>query len=126
MRTILLWSLLALVTGQALGHARLTHSDPADGESLSANQGEVTLRFSEAIQPRFSDFVFHYLGQDPQGSTGNDKPLPRPDPIYDQTREQVTLTLPKPAQPGWYVLDWAVLAVDGHTTQGTLRFILTP
>ncbi len=126
MRTILLWSLLAVVTGPALGHARLTHSDPAQDDALSAGQREVILQFSEAIQPRFSDFVFHYLGQDAQASADIDNRLSRPVPIYDQARQQVTLTLPMPARPGWYVLDWEVLAADGHTTGGTLRFVLAP
>lgn len=126
MRTILLWSLLALVTHQALGHARLTHSEPAEGGSLPVSQGKVTLLFSEAIQPRFSDFVFHFLGQAAQGSADNANRLPRPEPSFDGTRQQVTLSLPDSAQPGWYVLDWEVLAVDGHSTGGTLRFVLTP
>lgn len=126
MRTILFWSVLILVTGQAFGHARLTHSEPAEGAGLPVGQGEVTLRFSEAIQPRFSDFVFHFLGEDRHGSISDDNRLVRPDPVYDEARQQVTVALSEDAPAGWYALDWEVLAVDGHATGGTLRFVLTP
>ena len=126
MRAMLLWGLFVFGAGQAFGHARLTHSDPADGGSVPAAHAEVTLQFSEAIQPRFSDFVFHYLGQDPEASAEDGNRLPRPDRVFDETRQQVTMALSENAPAGWYVLDWEVLAVDGHTTAGTLRFLLTP
>ncbi len=122
MRALSLFLLLALVSNLALGHARLSSSTPAEGETLAADAEAITLQFSEAIQPRFSDFTLHYLGTRQDGEANRDNQLPRGTPQVDGDRQVVEVAIPEDAQPGWYLLDWEVLAEDGHTTRGTVRF----
>ena len=125
MRAILWVSLLMLVTDPAFAHARLMHSEPADGSVLAASRGAVTLHFSQALQTRFSDFVLHYIGDEPDGRISDQTRLPRTAPVFDAARQQVDVPLPDNAATGWYVLDWGVLSVDGHGTTGTLRFVVS-
>lgn len=122
MRTIVLFAALVLVSAQALGHARLVGSVPEDGATLRAGTDTITLRFSEAIQPRFSDFALHHLGDDAATPPSRDNRLPRQTPAVDAAAQAVEVPVPDTPRPGWYLLDWEVLAEDGHTTSGTLRF----
>lgn len=126
MRALSLFLLLTLACSLALGHARLSSSTPADGEVLATDAEAVTLRFTEAIQPRFSDFALHYLGTQEAGEAHRDNRLPRGTPHVDGDRRVVEVAIPEDAQPGWYLLDWEVLAEDGHTTRGTVRFSIEP
>ena len=126
MRALLLGVILGFVGTQASAHARLVDATPAEGGTVSGDTAAVTLEFSEPIQPRFSDFVYHYLGDDAEADIGADNRLMRPDPALDNTRRHAAVPLPPAPEPGWYALDWEVLADDGHTTGGTLRFQLVP
>ncbi|MEX2500089.1 MAG: copper resistance protein CopC [Wenzhouxiangellaceae bacterium] len=122
---VVLGLMLALICGQALGHARLVHTEPADGETLAVGADAVTLEFSESIQPRFSHFGLHYLGQDRQAAVTGENRVSGQVPNLDDDNREIELPLPDNADPGWYALDWEVLSVDGHTVSGTLRFRLT-
>lgn len=117
---------VALPLGPAHGHTRLSASEPADGATLAAGSTVITLRFSEPIQPRFSDFTLHFLGARPDTPLSADNRLARPQPVPDDTRRTVSLPLPEAPVPGWYALDWQVLAEDGHSTEGTQRFQIPP
>lgn len=113
---------LLLLSPHSVGHARLTGSDPADGGRLDADASTVVLTFSEAIQPRFSDFALHFLGSDRDTESSAANRLPRQAADVDGARQRVALPLPEDAEDGWYLLDWEVLAEDGHTTRGTVQF----
>ncbi len=126
MRALPLFVILAVLSSQSLGHARLSSSEPVDGETLAAEADAVKLHFTEAIQPRFSDFALHYLGTRPDGEPHRDNRLPRQTPVVDAARQVVEVAVPDDARPGWYLLDWEVLAEDGHTTSGTVRFQIEP
>ena len=122
--TVLLCLLLALVSTQALGHARLVGSEPGEGGTVTAKADAIFLEFSEAIQPRFSDFVFHFLGDDREAAMAEETRLSRQAPERTEAHRHVELPLPADAAPGWYALEWEVLSIDGHTTSGSLRFKL--
>lgn len=126
MRALPLFVVLAVLSSQSLGHARLSSSVPADGEVLAAEANAITLQFTEAIQPRFSDFALHYLGTRPDGEPDRDNRLPRETAVADAARQVIEVAVPEGARPGWYLLDWEVLAEDGHTTSGTVRFQIEP
>ena len=126
MRSIATGVVLGLVATMAFGHARLTDTTPLEGGTIDADARAVTLHFSEPIQPRFSDFAVHYLGDDPEAAVDAGNRLARQEPILDGARRQADVPLPASAEPGWYALDWEVLADDGHTTGGTLRFQMAP
>ncbi len=115
-----------LLASEVLSHARLTESMPAEGGTLSADNATITLSFSEALQPRFSDFAVHFLGEHADAAGTRDNRLPRQAPEVDSSRSLIELSLPPTSEPGWYLLDWEVLAEDGHTTSGKLRFQLRP
>ena len=122
-----LWTLLlVLLSVTATAHTRLTGSTPPDGGDLPAGARAVTLEFSEAVQPRFSDFALHFVGDAADAAPSAENQLPRQEPIVDPARKQVDLPLPETPRAGWYVLAWEVLAEDGHRLQGTLRFRIAP
>ena len=124
MRSLLSGLMLLLLAGQALGHASLVESEPRDGGTLDRADEVVVLRYSEGIQPRFSDFALHFLGDDDEAALTHDTRLPRITPEVADRNRVVSVPLPDDAADGWYALDWEVLAEDGHTTSGTLRFRL--
>lgn len=124
MRSLLPGLMLLLFTGHALGHATLVESQPDDGATLERADEAVVLRYSEGIQPRFSDFAVHFLGDDKAAALTHDNRLPRAAPEVTDRNQVVRVALPENAADGWYALDWEVLAEDGHTTSGTLRFRL--
>lgn len=124
MRSLLPVLALLLFATQAMGHATLVESQPREGGSLAADDGEVTLRYSEGIQPRFSDFALHFLEYDADATLTRDTRLPPVAADVSDRNRVVRITLPDDAAAGWYALDWEVLAEDGHTTSGTLRFKL--
>lgn len=107
----LLVPLLGLLAAPLWGHARLVDSTPAPDGTLDG--AALMLHFSEPIQPRFSDFVLLDDGE-----------RWRLEPELDGERRRVRLALPEGLAPGAYVLDWQVLAEDGHTTSGRLPFAL--
>lgn len=126
MRGKLILVVCALLASEVSGHARLTESRPVDGGTLAADRATVTLTFSEPLQPRFSDFALHFLGENASAPGTRENRLPRQAPTADPTRSLIEVALPDTAAPGWYLLDWEVLAEDGHTTSGKLRFEFRP
>ena len=115
--------LLAL-PGAALAHAHLTESTPADGAVLSAPPSQIELHYSEAIEPRFSTFSLHRLE-----AADDDNPRMAPehrlgDTGADDGNTGITLPVAEELPPGHYALAWEILAADGHTTRGVVRFSL--
>jgi len=121
------WTMgLMLLCGSVAAHTRLTNSVPPEGAVLPAGTHAVTLEFSEAVQPRFSDFALHFVGVAADAVPSADNELPRQEPVVDAARKRVDVPLPEAPQAGWYVLDWEVLADDGHRIEGLLRFRIAP
>ena len=126
MRGKLFLVVCVLLAGEASSHARLAESHPAEGGALNLENATISLNFTEAVQPRFSDFALHFLGENAKAEATRDNRLPRQTPSVDPSRSLIEVSLPPAAAPGWYLLDWEVLAEDGHTTSGKLRFQLRP
>jgi copper resistance protein C len=126
MHRIVLSAIVALFCAQGVAHTRLVDSLPSEGGVFDVGAGVVTLRFSEPIQPRFSDFSLHFLGAEAEAAATAGNRLPRLVPRVDGTRRRIDAPLPDSREPGWYALDWKVLAEDGHTIGGTLRFQVLP
>ncbi len=109
--------LVLLAAETTWAHAVLVRSSPPDQAVLSAPPGHAVLRFNGRIERQVSQVVL--LDQD-----GKKVELPvsvtapgSPDTLED------TLEVPLPAlAPGKYRLQYRVLAVDGHTTPGMIRF----
>ena len=113
MRTILLISLVALLPlgiESADAHAFLDHANPRVGTTVSAAPREVTVWFTQKLEPAFSGLkVTNAAGQrvDTGGTRVNGNVM------------SVTL---RPGGTGSYRVEWKVLSVDTHTTEGNFTF----
>jgi len=97
----------------AAGHAFVVESRPSAGAKLTEPPTEVYLRFNSKIEKRLSHVTI---------STEKGKPMALPIAADGQDRPD-RLVLPLgPLAPGNYLVRYKVLAVDGHITEGILRF----
>jgi methionine-rich copper-binding protein CopC len=113
MRTLLIIATLAaplLGIGDAAAHAFLDQATPRVGTTVSAPPREVTLRFTQKLEAAFSGAkVTNAAGQrvDTGGARVNGNVM------------SVTL---RPGGTGTYRVEWKVLSVDTHTTEGSFTF----
>lgn len=100
----------------AFGHAVLTESTPSEGESIARTQNEIYLKFSEAVESRFSNFKLD------SEDGGNALSLAA---VVDPTdRKVVLIHLPQPLKSGRYYLEWKVTTADTHRVEGKLSFLV--
>jgi copper resistance protein C len=115
--------LLALVlalgpAGPAAAHAIVLESSPVHDAVLAQAPAQVTLRFNSRIEKRFTRVTL---------AAADRAPMPVVLPAGDDAGTPDRLTIPLgPLGPGVYVLRYRVLAVDGHITEGALRFTVDP
>jgi copper resistance protein C len=103
---LLLW----LVTGEASAHAFLDHAEPRVGNRVAAPPHEVTLWFTQKLEPAFSSItVTNAAGQ--RVDTGKTR----------VSGSQMSVSL-RPGGGGTYHVTWKVLSVDTHTTNGNFTF----
>lgn len=97
----------------ASAHAFLDHASPAVGSSVPAAPAAVTLWFTQDLEPAFSSVtVTNPAGQ--RVDLGSARVPP------GQPAElQVGL---KPLPPGTYTVNWHVISVDTHPTEGSFTF----
>jgi methionine-rich copper-binding protein CopC len=108
-KLILLLPMLLLGAVAAHAHAYLDHASPRVGGSVRAAPREVTLWFSQKIEPSFSSAQV----RDSAGAR------------VDQgaRADGAVLHVPvKSLPPGTYKVHWRVLSVDTHTTEGNFTF----
>ena len=102
-----------LAASGAQAHARLVSADPSPNANV-ASPTAISLRFSEAFEPKFSGFELS-MGNGTTMATG---PVGAAD--HDKT---LTAVISTPLKPGAYRVTWhAVGADDGHRTQGAFVF----
>ena len=102
--------LLLLAAGHASAHAFLDHAEPRVGNKVAAAPREVTLWFTQKLEPAFSSVTV----TDPAGQrvdTGKTR----------VSGNQMSVSL-RPGAPGTYHVTWRVLSVDTHTTDGNFTF----
>jgi copper resistance protein C len=103
----------ASATTAAKAHAFLDHAVPAVGSSVPTAPADVTMWFTQELEPAFST------------ATVTDKSGNRVDEAdaqvnsKDPTELQVSL---KKLPPGIYTVLWHILSVDTHTTHGDFTF----
>jgi methionine-rich copper-binding protein CopC len=90
-------------------HAMLDHASPAVGSTVGASPGQVTLYFTQALEPRFSGGEVHNAA----GAR-----VDHGKSINGNVMGLSVGSLP----PGSYSVTWHVLSVDTHTTQGSFGF----
>jgi methionine-rich copper-binding protein CopC len=103
---LLLW----LVTGEASAHAFLDHAEPRVGNTVATAPREVTLWFTQKLEPAFSSIaVTNSAGQ--RVDTGKAR----------VSGNQMSVSL-RSGGAGTYRVNWRVLSVDTHTTDGSFTF----
>ena len=112
---LLLSAALVLLTGSpAAPHAIVLESSPVHDAVLERSPERVTLRFNSKIEKRFTRITL---------AAGERPPAPVALPGADDASRPDRVVIPLgPLAPGIYVLRYRVLAVDGHITEGALRF----
>lgn len=102
--------LIALGTGGAAAHAVLDHASPRIGSTVPAAPREVSLTFTQNLEPAFSKVQV----TDAKGT--------RVDLGEPQISGHIMNVALKPLPPGTYRVHWHVLSVDTHTTDGSFSF----
>ena len=110
-RSILSGLALLVIVGAAPAHshAYLDRANPRVGSTVSSAPREVTLWFSQKLEPSFSSAQV----TDASGARVDQGAR------VDGTQIHVSV---KSLPPGSYKVHWKVLSVDTHTTQGSFSF----
>jgi methionine-rich copper-binding protein CopC len=106
---------LALSAAGARAHAYLDHASPLVGSTVSAAPREVRLWFTQALEPQFSAAQL-------RSSAGAVVATGRVDPADPKQLVIPVRALP----PGKYKVDWKILSVDTHRTEGSFGFEVKP
>ncbi len=101
--------------GIAFAHAYLQGSEPPASAVLAQPPGELRLRFSEAVEPKFVDLKVLHDGHAIDAAAA---------PQVGKDGKTVRVALPKApeAAAGVYEVQWRIVAKDGHPTQGRFTF----
>jgi copper resistance protein C len=112
MRTVVMLAMLpSLLLGAApaRAHAYLDHASPLVGSTVASSPKLVTLFFSQKLEPRFTRAEVRNAA----GARVDQGVIVNGNNIQVRVR-----TLP----PGTYRVNWRVLSVDTHTTEGAFSF----
>ncbi len=101
----------------ASAHAALLRTSPSASVVVNSPPPRVLLTYSEAVEPRFAivsvtDAGAHRVTAGPPTRSASDPN---------------TLFVPlKKIGPGWYLVYWRVISVDGHPVRGAFTFAVGP
>lgn len=102
--------LLLFAMAEASAHATLDHAEPRVGNKVATMPREVTLWFTQNLEPAFSTItVTDAAGK--RVDTGK----------TSVGGSQMSVSL-RPGGSGTYHVKWHVLSVDSHTTDGSFTF----
>ncbi len=114
---LLLAAVAAAVALDAAAHAQLEQATPAAGSTLRESPAQLTLQFSQRFEPAFSKIrVLDSKGN--QVDNGNAQ-------VGGSGAKLLQVSLPKLA-PGTYQVEWRVLSVDTHVSEGRFTFDVRP
>jgi methionine-rich copper-binding protein CopC len=105
--------LSSLETGVALAHSRLKRAEPAAESRLHRPPIEVKLTFTEGLEPSYSSVQV----KDEAGAR-----VDRKDARVDPSNPLLLRASLEPLGPGTYAVEWRVLSVDGHVSEGRFAF----
>jgi len=115
-RKLLIALAVSLAPVAALAHGHLDHAKPEVGSTVAA-PSEVSLWFTEAVEPKFSSIVV-------QDAKGTAMQVGKAEVASDNAANLKIKV--KPLAPGVYKVTWKILSVDTHRTQGTFSFTVGP
>ncbi len=107
--------LLLLLSGEAQAHAFLDRAEPRVGNTVAAAPREVTLWFTQKLEAAFSAITVTNNATGQRVDTGKTR----------VNGSQMSVTL-RSGGPGVYHVNWRVLSVDTHTTDGNFTFTVGP
>jgi copper resistance protein C len=108
-KTLIVFVPLLLSGAAAHAHALLDHANPRVGSTVRSAPSEVTLWFTQKLEPAFSSAQV----RDSSGA--------RVDQGARVDGMQIHVPV-KALSPGTYRVRWKVLSVDTHTTEGNFTF----
>jgi copper resistance protein C len=110
---ILMLPLALFAATTASAHAFLDHTNPRVGNSVRTAPREVTLWFTQDLEPALSTVeVRNTSGARVDSGKAS---------VASGDRKVLRVPL-KPLPNGTYNVSWRVLSVDTHTTEGTFSF----
>ena len=98
----------------AFAHAFLQHANPGAGETLAIAPREISLQFTEKLEPIFS-------GAEVADASGHDV-----EAAHTAINGDSMHILLKPLAPGRYRVSWHAVSVDTHRTEGAYAFTVKP
>jgi copper resistance protein C len=116
MRCALFGLAMLVQTSPVFAHAFLERASPPVGSELAAPPPELSITYTEGVEPLFSTIEVH-------GANGDAIATGKPHVAQDSNRRLI-VTLPKLA-PGTYTVNWHVTSVDTHKTEGNYTFTVT-
>lgn len=94
-------------------HAAAVETTPQDRAQLASVPAEIVIRFNARLEKKLTHVKMERADGSSQVLTDREtKP------------SVIRCTLPQDLAPGPYLIQYKVLATDGHATQGVLRFTL--
>jgi methionine-rich copper-binding protein CopC len=111
LRLVVLLLVSHIATAGVWAHAYPAVASPLDGATLQEPPREVRIQFTEALELAFSQIIV-------KASNGELVSQGKLRKLADDT---VAIDL-KPLGPGNYTVEWQVLSIDTHVTEGVLRF----
>jgi len=118
MRRSLYWvaAVMPCIASPAFAHAFLEIASPPVGASVDASPPELSIRFTEGVEPMFSKIEVDGAGG---AAVATGKPHLAPD-----SNRRLIIDLPK-LPPGTYTVIWHATSVDTHKTEGGYKFTVT-
>jgi len=97
----------------ASAHAELKQAEPAVDGMVATAPSDVTLHFSERLEPAYSAIVVR---------TAVGKRVDKADAKVDQKDRTVIRASLQSLTPGIYIVEWRALTADTHRTEGAFIF----
>jgi copper transport protein len=115
LRSFTLAVIIALLASSvALAHADIVRSDPAANAVLDQAPSQITIEFTEPVEPRLSKIEVLY----DDGSIADNN-----DTTRDPANPAVLHVSLKDSREGTYIVSWRALSeADGHVTSGSFVF----
>ena len=105
--------LIAAGASTAWAHAELKQASPAVDSTVSAAPTEITLNFSERLEPAFTAVIV----RDAVG-----KRVDKADGHIDRANRTVLRASLQSLSAGTYIVEWRALTTDTHRTEGAFIF----
>lgn len=105
------------LASQALAHAHLKTSTPADKEVVTTPPSELDLTFTEELNLKFTGIKV----------TGPDNAEVKTDAgMLTDGDKGLMIPVSEKLAAGTYTVEWHALSADGHKTNGTFSFTVKP